>query len=255
MTAGQTLDGQANKEHAVLNGFVLVVESGHGAASAGTTYKDIAFLLIVEVNHHSALQEISRHGFGTGETGLLVTGEHTLQRTMLDVRGTEDGNLHGTANTVIGTQGCTLGLHPFAVHVCLNGIVLEVKLNIVVLLANHVHVTLQYNNRSVLHTRSGRLADDNIAYLVAHCLQTKTAAYLQQVLHHLVLLLGRTGNTVYLTKCFKNRSGFQFHHIFSNYLNVGIKYNALPRSFIWQISKYSLSLPPEIMTLRLQIYK
>ena len=255
MTAGQALDGQSNKEHAVFYGFILVVESGHGAAAAGTTYKDIAFLLIVEVNHHSALQEISRHGFGTGKTCLLVTGEDTLQRTMLDVRGTEDGNLHGTADTVICTQGCTLGLHPLSVDISLDGIILKVKLYIVVLLANHVHVALQYNNRLVLHTRSGRLADNDIAYLVAYCLQTKTTAYLQQVLHHLVLLLGRTGNTVYLTKCFKNRSGFQFHHIFSNYLNVGINYNALPRSFIWQISKYSLSLPPEIMTLRLQIYK
>ena len=189
MAAGQALDGQAHEEHAVLHRLVLIAESRRGTATAGTTYKDIALFLVVEVHHHPALQKISRHGLGTCQAGFLVTGEDTLQRAVLNVVGTQDGNLHGTADTVISTQCSTFCLHPVSIHISLYGIVVEVELHIVVLLAHHVHVALQNQYRTVLHTRSGRLADDHIAYLVALGFQTKTTAYFQQVFHHLVLLL------------------------------------------------------------------
>ena len=91
---------------------------------------------------------------------------------MLNIIGLEDGQLDGTAYAVVGTQRGALGLQPLAVDVGLDGVAVEVKVNVDQLVAHHVHVALQDDRGALLVARRGRLADEHIARLVDFRLQS-----------------------------------------------------------------------------------
>lgn len=90
----------------------------------------------------------------TGELGLLVAGENAFYRTVLNVVGIEDSELYGIADTVVGTEGSALGVHPLSVDISLDGILGEVEVDIDELIADHIHVALEDNGRLVLHAAS-----------------------------------------------------------------------------------------------------
>ena len=87
---------------------------------------------------------------------------------MLYVVGVEDGQLYGAADAVVGTQCGAFCAHPFAVNVCLYGVFLEIYVHLGQLFAHHIHVALQYNGGSLLHSRCGRLAYEHVARFVGH---------------------------------------------------------------------------------------
>ena len=91
---------------------------------------------------------------------------------MLDVGGTQQGNLHCAPYAVVCPQGGSACREPFAVDVCLYGIAVEVKFNVIVLLAHHIHVALQDNDGTVLHPGCGRFADNDVAYCVGNGFET-----------------------------------------------------------------------------------
>lgn len=127
---------------------------------------------------------------------------------MLDVVAVQQGQLDGAADTVVGAQRGALGLQPLTVHIGLDGIVLEIDLHIDELVADHVHVALQDDAGLVLHARRGGLADDDVASLIDLGLQAALLTECFQVLDHLLLVLGRTGNCVDFANCSKTRAGF-----------------------------------------------
>ena len=108
---------------------------------------------------------------------------------MLYVVSIEDGQLYGAANAIVGTKGSALCRQPFAVNVCLYGVLVEVELNVNKLVAYHVHMALQYHGLPVLVARSSRLADYHVACLVYIGLKSVALAKLLEIVNHLFLTL------------------------------------------------------------------
>ncbi len=144
----------------------------------------------------------------TGQACLLVTGEDTLDRTVLDVIGSEDGKLDGAADAVVGTQGRALGLEPFTIHVGLDGILVEVEIHIHQFVAHHIHVALQDDGLCVLVSWCGCLADQHISSLVNQSLKVMALAKFLQVLNHVLLVLGRARYLVDFSELLEHQSRF-----------------------------------------------
>ena len=187
VSAAQTLHLQFKEEHASGGVLKRVRHLRIRAATACTAHKDFALVLAVKIHQHASLHEARLHTFCTGQTSFLVACENTFNGTMLDVRTAQDSHLHGHADTVIRAQRCTLCLHPFAVHISLDGILVKVELHIGVLLAHHVHVALQDEGLAVLHSRSGGLADNHVSGFVTFSLQTQAFSIFGQEVNHLLL--------------------------------------------------------------------
>ena len=126
---------------------------------------------------------------------------------MLDVGRLEQRHFHGHADAVVGTEGRTLCLHPFAVHVGLYGIAGEVEADILVLLAHHVHVTLQHDGLSVLHAGRGWLANDDVARFVATGVEVQPPTEVEQEVNHLLLMLRGAWYSVHLSKALEYACG------------------------------------------------
>ena len=165
------------------------MECSGGVASAGTADEYLSFVLRVEVDKHVARHETGLHAFGTRQTSLLIACEDTLQRTVYEVVAVEDGQLDGAADTVVGTERGALRAEPLTVDVSLDGITVEIEVDVDQLLAHHIHVALQDDGRLVLHSRRSRFADEHVARFVYF--RSKTAAFTKvfQILNHLFLAL------------------------------------------------------------------
>ena len=98
--------------------------------------------------------------------GFLVLGNQGFQWTVLQVLGLQDSHDGSHTQAVVGTQRRTPGLYPITIDEGFDRVPGEIVHGIIVLLRHHVHVGLQDNALPVLHTRCGRLADDDVACLV-----------------------------------------------------------------------------------------
>ena len=165
------------------------VECGFGAAAASAAYEDLALVLAVEVDEVLAAHEVALHAYGTRELGLLVAGKHALDGPVLDVVAGQDGQLYGVAYAVVGTQRGALGTQPVAVDVGLDGVVVEVEVNVDELVAHHVHVALQHHGGAVFVALGGRLLDEHVASLVDHCLKAVALAEVLEIFNHFLLVL------------------------------------------------------------------
>ena len=111
---------------------------------------------------------------------------------MLQVLGLQHCHDGCHAQTVVGTQRRAFRLHPIPVHVGLDGILGEVVHRVIILLRHHVHVGLQDDSLAVLHTRGGRLADDDIACLVHKGFQAQALTKVYQIFGDLLYMSRRT---------------------------------------------------------------
>ena len=159
VSAIQSFHGYTEEEKTRRGFLTLKAESGGGVLAACARYENLSFLLRVDVDEHIARHKTGLHAESTGQTCLLVAGEHTLYRAMSNVVAVEQGQLHGATNTVVGTQRGAFGAKPFAVNVGLNGIVVKVEVDVHQFLTHHVHVALQNQRLAVLVTGRGAFAD------------------------------------------------------------------------------------------------
>ena len=118
-------------------------ERGEGVLSAGTSDEDLAFVLAVEVDENLPAEEAFFYLKSTGHTCLFVDGDEAFDGAVLDVVGGQDGQRCSYADTVISTECSALGAQPLTVDNGLDRVVVEVVGDVVVLLANHIHVRLQ----------------------------------------------------------------------------------------------------------------
>ena len=166
MSALQALYRSCEEEHTLGSSLTLECEASRSSLSAGARDEDLAFVLRVEVDEHIAFHETCLHAHSTSETCLLVACEHTLQRSVLDVVAVEDSQFDGASDAVVSTESCALSVEPFAVDISLNSVGVEVEVYVYEFVADHVHVALQDECRSVLMTLCSRLADYYVARLV-----------------------------------------------------------------------------------------
>lgn len=162
-------------------GHQLVVELGGGVDAAGAADAVLALVFVVEVEEDLALEPALAEAVGAGETRLLVHGDEGFECGMGDFLVLEDGEDGGDADAVVGTEGGAVGREPRTVQHWLDGVFHEVELLAAVLLADHVHVSLQAHAGALLVALAGGLADEHIAQLVALGLETVLLAPVHEV--------------------------------------------------------------------------
>ena len=127
---------------------------------------------------------------------------------MLNIVGCEDGELDGTSDTIVSTEGSTLCLQPFSIHISLDGILVEIELHIHQFIANHIHVALEDDGVSILISWGGSLANQDVASLINYSLKVVALAKFLQVLNHVLLVLRRTRNLVDFSELLEHESRF-----------------------------------------------
>ena len=214
MSAGKPLDNHIGDEHAFgrLPSGKRETITAFRTDTACTADENLTFVLGVEIDEVFSPHETRLHPFGTGETGLLVAGEDTFYRTMLDVLRKQQCHFHSYTNTVVSTQCSSLGLHPLAVDIGLYGILLEIEIHILVLLANHIHMALEYHGLAVLITWCCSLSDDDVSGFVNLSLQSEAFAELAEKGYHLLFALRRAGYLIHLCKAVEHCLWFKSGH-------------------------------------------
>ena len=134
--------------------------------ATGTRHEYLAFILRVEVDQIAAVHEVAFHAESTSQSGLFVTGEDTLDGAVLNIVRVKDCQFDGIADTIVGSERGSLGLHPLTVNVSLDGVVQEVNLMVHEFVAHHIHVTLQDHRLQVLIALGARFADQHVAGFV-----------------------------------------------------------------------------------------
>ena len=127
---------------------------------------------------------------------------------MLYIIAVQQGQLYGTAYAIVGSQRGALGPQPLAVYIGLYGVLVEVKVYIYQLVADHVHVALQYHRLAVLVSGSSRLAYQHIASGIYLSIQPMLLAKGGQILNHELLVLRGTGDLIDFSKLLEHASGF-----------------------------------------------
>ena len=217
MSTLQSLDRNLQEEHTLRSSLALKGKLSRSAATASTRNENLTLVLRVEVDKHVACHKACLHAQSTCKLCFLVAGKHTLNRTVLNIVAVEDSQFYRTANTVVSTKGSALSSQPFAIHVCLNSILVEVEVYVYQLVAHHIHVALQDNSLLVLISRSCRLADNHVACFVNVGFQAVALAKRLKIFYHLFLTLRWTRNLVDFSKMLKYKSWFQFTivHLFN----------------------------------------
>ena len=141
-------------------------EFGYSICTAGAAYKDLSFVFRVEIDQIISVHKVGFHTDSTAQTGFLIAREHTLDRSVLDVVALEHSHLHCYADTIISSKRGTFCLEPFAINIGLNGIFLEVELNVGILLTHHIHMALQNDRRTTFIAFRCRLFNYDVARLI-----------------------------------------------------------------------------------------
>ena len=136
---------------------------------------------------------------------------------MLNIVACQDSQLDGAAYTVVSTEGSAFCLKPFSVYVSLDGVFVEIEINIYQFIANHVHVALQDDGFSMLVAWSGSFTDEHITGFIYQRFKLMSLSERFQKLNHVLLVLGRTRYFVDFCELLEHESRLQFTfiHLFS----------------------------------------
>ena len=194
MSATQTFQCHFQRYICRVGFFFLIFQCCGQVFTSGTTDIQFAFFFRIQIQ-----QDVSFDGSGFQaesaiHAGFFVRSNQGYQRTMLQGLVFHDRHNGCHTHTVVGSQCSTFGTYPLAVHVWLNRVVFEIVLYIFVLLRNHIHVCLQDNGLAVFHSRSGRLAVNDVSCFILERFYTYTLAKLQQECLNFLQMSRRTGN-------------------------------------------------------------
>ncbi len=161
MSAVQTFDRNAHSIAFCLYGCVGFI--GRYIYAAGTA--DIQFIIFFGVQIHKdfALQLTGFQPQSSGHSGFFVNGEQGFQSGMSNIFRCQHRHDCGNAYSVIGAQCGAVGFDPVTVDEHFYSLGIEIKIGIVVFLANHIQVRLHDNGFAVFHSPCCGLADDDIA--------------------------------------------------------------------------------------------
>ena len=120
----------------------------------------------------------------------------------------------GNAHSIVSSEGCAVSGNPIAINVCFDRIFGKIMIFVAVFLRNHIKMGLQYNALAVLHSRSSRFADDNIANFVLYGLKAKVCSKIEHELLNTIFVVRRPWNLCQAVKVFPDSCGFQFKDFF-----------------------------------------
>ena len=144
---------------------------GHRVYATGTADEKLSFVFGIEVQENIATHKTFLQGKSTGQSGFLIDSEQTFDGAMFNAVVGKNSQFGCYTDTVIGSQRGPFGFQPFAVYFCFNRVGEEVMFNIVVFFAYHVHMRLQYDGLSVLHTRCSRFLNQYVSGFIYLCFQ------------------------------------------------------------------------------------
>ena len=210
MTARESLNRQTQEKGSSWSWLWSETEGCRCAATACTADKEFALVLRIEIYQHITRHETRLHTLCTRQACFLVACENALQGAMAEGAVGKNCHFHSTTYTIISAESGSTSTHPLAIDVCLNGILEEVEVNIVVLFADHIHVTLQNNSWAVFHARTSWFADKNITRFIYKGLKALFHAKLAKEFYHFFFVFGRTWNSVDACEHVEHAGWFQF---------------------------------------------
>lgn len=153
---------------------------------AGTADADRRGLFTVDVDHHLRLQKFLADILRSSHGGLLVHGEHRLQRSMHEVLvrlgQLEECHRGGNADAVICTESGSIGAHDVALDDRRDWILREIVDLVVGFGADDIDVRLQDDFRRLLVAFRRRLAEANVPGGITSAVQLVRRAEVQQLL-------------------------------------------------------------------------
>ena len=182
VTAAQSFHRDADGDVILVGLHLLIVQRGGDVDATGRADDELAPVLRVEVHQNIALQFALRQLVSTIHARLFVACNQSVDGSVLQVLSLHDSHDGSHPQTVVGTERCTLGLHPLAVNPRLDGVRLEVVVRLRRLLRHHVHVGLQDNAFLMLVAGSSGLAEYDVAGGVLESLDAGLLAEVEQEL-------------------------------------------------------------------------
>ena len=134
--------------------------------TACTTDIQFSFFFRIQIQQNITVYRSRLQTERTEHTGFFVGSNQCFQRTMFQRLVFHDSHDSGNTHTIIGSQSRAFSFHPISVNVSLDRIIFKIMHCIVILLRNHVHVSLKNHLLTVFHPRSGRLAVNDITGFV-----------------------------------------------------------------------------------------
>ena len=141
----------------------FVLEHASGVHAAGATHKYLGIVLGIKVEQDATMYHVIAEVVRSREACLLVYREESLHRSVYQLLVREGGKCAGYTDAVVCAQSGTIGMQPFAIDDGCDGIIFEVE-RLVIALAYHIHMRLQYDAGSLFVTGRGRFAHQNVAY-------------------------------------------------------------------------------------------
>ena len=99
---------------------------------------------------------------------------------MYDILAFQHSKCHGKSDTVVSAKRSASRLHPFVLHIGLNGCVQRV----VHAHAHHVHVVQQHDGLCSFMSRRGGFADDDAVLCIALVRQVQSFCKLAEIVCH-----------------------------------------------------------------------
>ena len=186
-----------------------------GVGTTSATNIEFALGLGVEVEQGATLQPARFQTKCAIHTSLLGCSEECLDCAVSQILGLQHCEDCSRTDTVVGTEGCTISGHPLAIDIGLDGVFLEVKHLVVVLLGHHIEVRLNHHGATILHTCGCGLAYQYVVGLIYLALQTLRCGKVDDVLTNLSLVMRRTRDMCHSLKVTPNALGLQickFHN-------------------------------------------
>jgi len=129
---------------------------------------------------------------------------------MLNISGGKHSHLYGHSNSVVGAQSGFFGDKPAIFDNRPDGIFVEIVFGSGVFFADHIHMTLQHQERSVFFSGSGRFANEDIAHFVDQGFEFQAFAKCFQMSNYFFFFARRTGYLKNLIKISPTGLGWRF---------------------------------------------
>ena len=179
----------------------LVAEQTSSVYAAGTAYKYLGIVFRVKVKEYRAGKHAVAQVVGAGKAGFFIYREECFHRAVYKIFVYHYGQRRCHADAVVGSEGGTVSAKPFTVYNSADRLGGEVEA-LVVALAHHVHVRLEYYSRSIFFAGCGGLVHNHIANGVCLDFYIVLGGKVKQILTNLLFLFGRAG---YLVDFVENR--------------------------------------------------
>ena len=172
MSAKEPADVDGDDAGSRCDGSFLERQGCLGFASARASHGEDALVLAVEVEEDASFELFRTQGRGSGHSGFLVAGDENFEGGMFDVGVLGHGEGEGDAQTVIGSEGGLVGVHPAVFDDDVDGIGVKVVGRTWRFFADHVHVPLQNEGGGVFISRGSWDADEDVIGVVAFDIET-----------------------------------------------------------------------------------